>query len=213
MLSALLKYGQYTAMTSQDRYRISLKNGAVLQIEPAGVFGSGQHPTTRLCIKMIERYLKKGDSLLDIGTGSGILMIAAAKLGAALVWGTDNNKAAVAAARKNLRMNAIEQSRYAVSTGNLAVGVTRQFDIVVANILPEIIVTILEDVHAVLKQKGILICSGMIQANTHRVVAKMKARGMKVVDTCTQSQWAAIVGKLQSAMGEIRNGLETGENP
>jgi ribosomal protein L11 methyltransferase len=164
-------------MQSQDRYSISLKNGTVLEIEPAGVFGSGDHPTTRLCIKKIERYLQKGDSLLDIGTGSGILMIAAAKLGAAFIRGIDKNKAAVA-----------------------AVGVTNQFDLVVANILPEVIVAILEDVHTVLKQKGIFICSGMIQANTHRVIAQMKMRGMDVVDTGTESQWAAIVGRLRPAM-------------
>jgi ribosomal protein L11 methyltransferase len=187
-------------MQSQDRYSISLKNGTVLEIEPAGVFGSGDHPTTRLCIKKIERYLQKGDSLLDIGTGSGILMIAAAKLGAAFIRGIDKNKAAVAVARKNLRMNRIERSRFEVRNGNLAVGVTNQFDLVVANILPEVIVAILEDVHTVLKQKGIFICSGMIQANTHRVIAQMKMRGMDVVDTGTESQWAAIVGRLRPAM-------------
>lgn len=184
-------------MLFQDRYSVSLKNGAVLKIEPAGVFGSGNHPSTRLCIKMIERYLQKGDSLLDIGTGSGILMIAAAKMGAALVWGIDKNKAAVAVARKNLRMNRIERSRFEVRTGDLATGVTKQFDLVMANILPEVIVTILEDVHTVLKQNGIFICSGMIQANTHRVVTQMKTRGMDVVDTDTKTQWAVIVGRLQ----------------
>jgi ribosomal protein L11 methyltransferase len=184
-------------MQSQERYSISLKNGAVLKIEPAGVFGSGNHPTTRLCIKMIERYLQKGDSLLDIGTGSGILMIAAAKLGAALIRGIDKNETAVAVARKNLRMNRIERSRCEVRTGNLATGVTKRFDIVVANILPEVIVTILEDVHTVLKQNRIFICSGMIQANTHRVTAQMKACGMDVVDTDTKSQWAVIVGRLR----------------
>jgi len=200
-------------MQSKDRYSISLKNGAVLKIEPAGVFGSGNHPTTRLCIKMIERYIQKGDTLLDIGTGSGILMIAAAKMGAALIWGIDKNKSAVAVARKNLRMNRIERSRFEVRTGNLAAGVPKQFDLVVANILPQVIVTILEDVHTVLKQKGIFICSGMIQANTHRVVTQMKMRGMDVVDTDTKSQWAVIVGRLRPTLGEIESGFDTGANP
>jgi ribosomal protein L11 methyltransferase len=200
-------------MPSQDRYSITLKNETVLKIEPAGVFGSGNHPTTRLCIKMIERYLRKGDSLLDIGTGSGILMIAAAKMGAALIWGIDKNKSAEAVARKNLRINHIERSRFEVRTGNLAAGVTKQFDLVVANILPEVIVTILEDIHTVLKQKGIFICSGMIQANTHRVVTQMKMRGMDVVDTDTKSQWAVIVGRLRSTLAEIESGFDTIANP
>jgi len=83
----------------------------VLEIDPGMAFGTGTHPTTALCIELIETYLQKGDSFLDVGTGSGILMVAAAKLGAARVRGVDNDEEAVKIARQNMRQNGLKQKR------------------------------------------------------------------------------------------------------
>ena len=105
-------------------------NEVILEIDPGMAFGTGIHPTTRMCIAMIEKNLKQGDSFLDVGTGSGILMVAAAKLGASRVWGTDNDEVAVDVAGKNLMQNEIAASTFKVITGNLLENIGARFDVV-----------------------------------------------------------------------------------
>jgi len=104
----------------------------VLEIDPGMAFGTGTHSTTRMCIAMIEKYLKKSSTFLDIGTGSGILMIAAAKLGAIKVWGTDNDNVAVDTAYKNLIQNRISESSFKILAADLVHQITEQFDLVAA---------------------------------------------------------------------------------
>jgi ribosomal protein L11 methyltransferase len=164
-------------------------------------FGTGSHPTTVLCLNLIERCLGKGDNVLDVGTGSGILMIAAAKLGAGKVIGIDKNKAAVEIARKNLLLNKIPRKRFAVRTGNLVDGVDGQFDLVVANLLPQTLAILMDDVPKVLKKGGIFICSGMLEDNSHRVARKMQATGFKIMETRTIIKWAALAGRLLERQG------------
>jgi len=171
------------------------KNEFVIRIDPRMAFGTGTHPTTALCISMIEDYLKKGDEVLDIGTGSGILMIAAAKLGAEKELGIDNNEPAVEITRQNLMMNNIEEERFQVKVGNLLNGVVKRFDLVVANILTEVIVDLLDDVGRVLKESGLFICSGLIERNTNRVVSKMKGLGFEVLEMRTRASWVSMAAK------------------
>jgi len=104
----------------------------VIEIDPGMAFGTGTHPTTALCISMIEKYMKKGDKFLDIGTGSGILMITAARLGAQKVCGIDNDELAIDIAEKNLLLNGIENKNFKVMTGNLTDKVDEKFDFVSA---------------------------------------------------------------------------------
>lgn len=171
------------------------QNEIIIEIDPGMAFGTGTHPTTRLCIHMIEKYLKPGDSFLDVGTGSGILMIAASKLGAEKLFGIDNNEVAVEIAQKNLWLNNIEPHRFKVKTGNLVEGVAERFDFVVANILMEVIVVLLDGIQRVLTERGLFICSGMIEGNTHLVVEKMKDVGLEIIETVTKDKWVAIVGR------------------
>ena len=126
----------------------------VLEIDPGMAFGTGTHATTALCIRMIQTHLKPGDAFLDVGTGSGILMIAAAKLGAGTVCGVDNDEVAVTVAEKNLLANHIDRNQFTLSTGNLVDEVRQTFDVVAANILAEVILVLLPDVTAVLKENG-----------------------------------------------------------
>jgi ribosomal protein L11 methyltransferase len=163
-----------------------------IQIASGSAFGTGSHPTTALCIRMLERYLKQGDLLLDVGTGTGILMVAAAKLGAKRVQGVDKNPESVTIARKNLMENRIGEERFDVRVGDLLTGVDIQFDVVVANLLTEIIVVLLDDLNKVLKPGGVFICSGMIERNTHRVVEKMGRLGLKLLDERTKTMWVAM---------------------
>jgi ribosomal protein L11 methyltransferase len=178
-----------------------MKEKLDFEIDTGIAFGTNSHPTTVLCLNLIERCLGKGDNVLDVGTGSGILMIAAAKRGAGKVIGIDNNKAAVEIARKNLWLNKIPRKRFTVRTGNLVDGIEDQFDLVVANLLPQILAILMDDVPKVLKKGGIFICSGMLEDNAHRVAGKMQATGFKIIERRTKIKWAALAGRLMDRPG------------
>ena len=168
-------------------------NEIVLEIDPGMAFGTGTHPTTCMCISLVEKYLKKGDSFLDVGTGSGILMVAAAKLGATKVWGTDNDEVAVDTARKNLMQNRISESTFNVITGNLVDKVTERFDLVAANITSKGILILLDDVKRVMVQNGIFICSGIIEADKNGVLEKMEKLGFGLIEILVRENWVSIV--------------------
>ena len=167
----------------------------VLELDPGMAFGTGTHPTTALCIRLIEDYLRKGDSLLDIGTGSGILMLAAAKLGAGFVCGLDKNEMAVKIAETNLRLNGIAPHKFSVKAGDLVAGVEEKYDLVVANILTQVIYNLLEDIEKILNDRAIFICSGILEKNEKLVIARMKAIGFDILDLCIKDQWVAIAGR------------------
>jgi ribosomal protein L11 methyltransferase len=166
----------------------------VIEIDPGMAFGTGTHPTTALCISMIEKYMKKGDKFLDIGTGSGILMITAAKLGAQRICGIDNDKIAIDIAEKNLLLNGIENKNFKVMTGNLTDKVDEKFDFVAANILTETIMVLLDSVKSVLKKKSVFICSGIIEKNKDKIVEKMVTSGFEVIKIRKKEEWVSIAG-------------------
>jgi ribosomal protein L11 methyltransferase len=165
----------------------------VLEIDPGMAFGTGTHPTTALCIRLIQSHLKPGESFLDVGTGSGILMIAAGKLGAASVCGVDNDPVAVGVAEKNLRANRIDPFR--LFTGNLVEAVHHAFDMVAANILAEVILDLLPALVPVLKKGGIFIASGIITAKKEMVISGLKEKGFKVLQTLEVDGWVAVAAR------------------
>jgi ribosomal protein L11 methyltransferase len=173
----------------------------VVEIDPGMAFGTGTHPTTSLCIGMIQSHLKAGDAFLDVGTGSGILMIAAAKLGAGKVCGVDNDEVAVTVAGKNLRANHIRH--FSLSTDNLVDGVDQRFDVVAANILAEVILDLLPDVAAVLKEAGVFICSGIITAKRDAVRSGLVEKGFEVVHELEKEGWVAIASRITGAGGRM----------
>jgi len=167
----------------------------VLEIDPGMAFGTGTHPTSAMCIELIETYLKKGDSFLDVGTGSGILMIAAAKLGAAKIRGVDKDNDAVEISRQNLLQNKIEAQKFKVTVGTLLNGVQEQFSLVAANITSDLVLELLDSIGSVLTDNGIFICSGILDKNKAKVIQKMKNTGFEILATRTKDEWAAIAGK------------------
>jgi len=169
----------------------------ILEIDPGMAFGTGTHPTTGMCIELIEKYLKKGDSFLDVGTGSGILMVAAAKLGAGKVWGTDNDEVAVDVACKNLMQNRIATATFNVITGNLVEKVGARFDVVAANITSKGILLLLDDIKKVLVKNSIFICSGIIEEDKNNVIEKMENLGFEVIDILTKETWFSIASMLR----------------
>ena len=164
----------------------------VLEIDPGMAFGTGTHPTTRMCITMIEKYLKRNGMFLDIGTGSGILMIAAAKLGEIEVWGTDNDNVAMETAYKNLIQNRIPESNFKILAADLVDQITEQFDLVAANLTTKTILILLESVERVLVQDGIFVCSGLLETDTDEVLKKMKALSFDLIEILAKEEWLSI---------------------
>lgn len=166
----------------------------VVEIDPGMAFGTGTHPTTALCVRALERHLAPGATVLDVGTGSGILMVAAHRLGAGEMWGVDSDAVATDVAAENLRLNRLPPEVYTIRTGNLADTVDRTFDVVVANILTHVIVELLDDLPRVLKPNGIFIGSGIIVEHRETVTEKMVQSGFEVVEVAEREGWIAAVG-------------------
>ena len=169
----------------------------IIEIDPGMAFGTGTHPTTALCVQLLEKHLQAGRTVLDVGTGSGILLIAAAKLGAGHLTGTDLDPMAVEVARKNLLQNRISPSAFELICGHLTEDIHRCFDVVVANILADVIIDLMKQGVPVTRPGGVFICSGIIEAYHARVAAKMAACGFDIVDVLKEGDWVALVGRSE----------------
>lgn len=175
----------------------------MIQIDPGTAFGTGAHETTQLCIRALRKYLKEGDRVLDVGTGSGILGICALKLGAKEVVGTDLDENAIVATRENMESNEIEPSCFQVLTGNLidekeikdAVGY-EEYDIVVANILADVIIPLQREVPPHLKKGGIFITSGIIDMKEEAVKeAFAQNKAFEVIEVRHQGEWVSVIAR------------------
>jgi ribosomal protein L11 methyltransferase len=164
----------------------------ILEIDPGMAFGTGAHATTAMCLRLIERYVDKGISFLDIGMGSGILMIAAAKLGAEKLLGVDQDEITLAIADKNLRSNRVPREQYRLRSGNLLDGIDERFDLAVANILVDEILSLLDVINGHLSEMGVFICSGFVQKNRAKILSKMQDKNLTVLKTLEEEDWVAI---------------------
>jgi ribosomal protein L11 methyltransferase len=170
----------------------------IIEIDPGMAFGTGTHATTSLCVAMLEKYIKGGESVLDVGTGSGILLIAAAKLGASKIVGVDIDEVAVEVAKENIKLNDISEEKYRVFKGNLVDDLKEEkFEVVVSNILAEVIVTLVDDIKNVLTDNGLFITSGIIKEKAEMVAKKMAESGFEIVDNLEKEEWVSIVGRLK----------------
>jgi ribosomal protein L11 methyltransferase len=191
------KIGQRIVVKPSWRDYTAAPGEIVLELDPGMAFGTGTHPTTALCVQLIERYLNPGDSFLDIGTGSGILMLAAAKLGAGRLCGGDRDVTAVRIAAENLRRNEIDRRRVCLAQGSLAGPFKGRFDVVAANILTHVIIELLGDIPRLLKRSGLFICSGIIDQNRDLVTGKMRGIGFELVEVLQKEGWVAIAGRYK----------------
>lgn len=167
----------------------------VLEMDPGMAFGTGTHPTTSLCIRMIEKYVRPGDSVLDVGTGSGILLLAAGALGAGRLVGVDHDPVALGVAGENLGRNGFSPDTYELLPGNLAEKVQEPFDLVAANILAEVVVELIPDIRRVLKPSGILILSGIIEEKMPQVLAALEREKFFSLENIVDRGWAVCVAK------------------
>lgn len=174
----------------------SVGDELVIELDPGRAFGTGSHPTTSLCLKLMEKTIKNGDSVIDIGTGSGILMIAGKKLGANEVWGTDIDEIAVEVAKENLELNKVYDETTKLAVGNLlSIVKDKRFDVVVANILADVIILLLEDIEKVMSENGVAILSGIIEDKLSQVESKILEKGLEISEIMKDKEWNAILIK------------------
>lgn len=164
----------------------------ILEIDPGMAFGTGTHATTAMCLRLIERYVDKDISFLDIGMGSGILMIAAAKLGAEKLLGVDQDEITLAIADKNLRINRVPRDQYRIRLGNLLDDIDERFDLSAANIQLKEIMSLIDTINEHLSEKGVFICSGFVQKNCATVLSKMQDKDLTVLKILEEEDWVAI---------------------
>lgn len=177
------------------------RNMEMIEIDPGTAFGTGKHDTTQLCIKQLIKYVKHGDKVLDLGCGSGILSIVAKKLGAADVDMTDIDPAAIQAVGENFAVNKMSMDDVEVIAGNVLEDKQlqtkfeqKQYDIVVANILADVIIPIAGMVDRFLKQGGIFISSGIIYMKEDEVKdAVNNNENLELKDIVNQGDWRSIV--------------------
>ena len=175
----------------------------LIQIDPGTAFGTGQHETTQLCIRQLRKYVNDQSVILDVGTGSGILGIAALKLGAKQVFGTDLDENAIVAVRENLEANDISPDRFQVVQGNIIDDKEIQdqagyecYDIVAANILAPVIIMLQGEIAKHLKHGGIFITSGIINMKEQDVREAMEANEeLEIIETTYQGEWVSITAR------------------
>ncbi|MDO5725296.1 MAG: 50S ribosomal protein L11 methyltransferase [Tissierellia bacterium] len=161
----------------------------IVELDPGMAFGTGGHETTSMCIELLENYLKKGDTLYDVGCGSGIISIVAKKLGAKSVLGTDLDSDAIKISRENAKINGVECN---FEIGDLLKSQDEKRDIVVANIFAEILIELINDLDRVLLPNGYFICSGIIETKKDMVEEKLRDSNFEILDIKKQNEWVVI---------------------
>lgn len=167
----------------------------VIELDPGMAFGTGTHETTRMCIQSLEEYVKADSTVFDVGCGSGILAIAAAKLGAKMAVGVDLDPVAVESAKENVGYNNLDNIQ--ILYGNLVEVIDGKAEIVVANIIAEVICILTEDVKRVLKDNGYFITSGIIHDRVEMVTKKLEETGFEVIEINKDGEWNCIVAKVR----------------
>lgn len=166
----------------------------VLTIDPKMSFGTGHHETTRLMVRLLEKYLRRGDRMLDVGTGTGILAIAGVKLGAAIAVGVDNDEWSFENAQENIRLNAA-QDRVTVLLGEIMDVPEKSFDLIAANIQRGVIEQILPEMRKRLAPAGRLLLSGLLNVDRGPMHAALAAQDLHVIDELLEKEWIALAVK------------------
>lgn len=166
----------------------------VIEIDPGMAFGTGTHETTSMCIELLDKYMEKEDFVLDAGCGSGILSIAAAKLGAKKVLGIDIDETAVEVADENIILNDVSDIA-AVQYGDVTKGIDISTDLVIANLMAELIVMITPNVPVYLKENGLFITSGILLEKKAMVLEALESSNFEPVEVCEKGEWCAIAAR------------------
>ncbi|MBE5954440.1 MAG: 50S ribosomal protein L11 methyltransferase [Lachnospiraceae bacterium] len=180
----------------------------IVEIDPGIAFGTGSHETTKLCIGQLKKYLKPGDTVFDVGSGSGILSIISVMLGAGFVHGMDIDEVAVRASIENREVNNMTDKQLVLTCGNLLAGDDatnkmaldvnggNKYDIVVANILADVIIPLSGVVKPFIKDDGYFITSGIIDMKEEAVKEALISNGFEILDIVHMNDWVSIIAKI-----------------
>ena len=177
------------------------KNKFLIEIDPGISFGTGKHETTQLCIRQIRKYLKEGERVLDVGCGSGILSIAALKLGAGSVVGRDVDGDCITSTHENMTVNHLAENSGEFYVGNLIDDKAFQekigtgYDLVVANILADIIIPMAPALYQCAKEQGVLITSGIIDFKENEVKEALEQAGFEILEVNHQGEWVNVTAR------------------
>lgn len=171
------------------------RNDLIIELDPGMAFGTGLHPTTRMCLESLELIARPSQNVLDVGAGSGILSIAAARLGAASVLAVEKDALAADVARENVARNGV-QNVVRVETGSLE-AVSGRFDVLLVNILAEVIVALVgAGLLQHLKPGGRFIAAGIVEDHAPEVIAAVEAHGAVIIERRQQKDWVTLIGAL-----------------
>ena len=189
----VLRIGQRIVVKPPWQEHKRQPNDIVIELDPGMAFGTGLHPTTQMCLQALEEHLKPGARVLDLGTGSGILAIAAAKLGAGSVLALDNDPLAVRAAQANVQSNGV-QNLVAVEHGSLDKA-TEDFELVLINILAGVIIELTgQGLVDRVRPTGLMIAAGIIEEQEAEVTAALREHGLEIVERRQEKDWVTLVG-------------------
>ena len=177
----------------------------VIKLDPGMAFGTGTHPTTKMSLFALEQVLRGGETVLDVGTGSGVLSIASSLLGAKDLYAYDLDDVAVRVAQENIALNAGTENIH-VAAGDLLKGVDIEADVIVANILADILVNLTDDAYRLLKDEGYLIMSGIISEKWDLVRESAEAAGFFLETHMIQGEWNACVFKKTKEISGVIGG-------
>lgn len=167
----------------------------VLHIEPGLAFGTGSHPTTKLCLETLEKYVNSSTTVLDIGCGSGILSIASLLLGAESAFGVDIDKLAVKTALSNAKENGFEPPVFQAVEGNLSDKVSGKYSLIAANIVADIIMEFNKEVGKFLADGGVYITGGIIDSRKDEVIYSFEQNGFEIIENFEEKGWNVFVCK------------------
>ena len=194
----VLRVGTRTVIVPTWRTYEPRENDVIISLDPGMAFGTGHHPTTRMCLELLEMHVEPGDRVLDLGCGSGVLSIAAAKLGASDVLGLEIDPTAARVAERNVRENGVQDT---VRTDEATLPHPRAaadgYDLLVANVSAKVITELAEHIVRVVRSGGTLIFSGILDKQRTEVIERMAALGVQLEDGLVDADWVALVGRVR----------------
>jgi len=177
----------------------------IIKLDPGMAFGTGTHPTTKMSLFALEQVLRGGETVIDVGTGSGVLSIASSLLGAKEIYAYDLDDVAVRVAQENIALNP-DMDNIQVAAGDLLRGVDLEADVIVANILADVLIHLTEDAYRLVKDQGYLIMSGIISEKWDMVRASAEAAGFFLETHLIQGEWNACVFKKTDDISGVIGG-------
>lgn len=184
---------RFTISPTWEKFEID-GDGLLIELDPGMAFGTGTHPTTIMSIQALEKVITGNEQVIDVGCGTGILSIAAAKLGANSILALDLDEIAVKSAKLNAKINNVDE-KIEVKQNNLINDIDINADVIVANILAEIIIQFTGDVYKLLNPNGFFIASGIINTKADLVKTSIEEAGLIIIDEIKDQDWVTYISK------------------